>query len=72
MLSNCPVLNVSGMGCNVVDWLTRIPAQGLDHVIIVAATQKGLLFRQYAIRLKKSGTPVSTSLHTVQPAVPRV
>ena len=32
--------------------------QGLDHVIFVAAVDGRLLFRTYAIRLKKSGTQV--------------
>ena len=32
--------------------------QGLDHVIFVAAVDSRLLFKTYAIRLKKSGTQV--------------
>ena len=33
--------------------------QGLDHVIFVAAVDRKLLFRTYAIHLKRSGTRVS-------------
>ena len=32
--------------------------QGLDHVIFVAPVDRQLLFRMYAIKLKKSGTKV--------------
>ena len=34
-------------------------AQGLDHVIFVAAVERRLLFRIYAIKLKRSGTKVN-------------
>lgn len=32
--------------------------QGVDHVIFVTAQDRIMYFRQYAIRLKKSGTKV--------------
>ena len=36
--------------------------QGLDHVIFVAPVDRQLLFRMYAIKLKKSGTKVSAQM----------
>ncbi len=36
-----------------------VHVQGLDHVIFVAPVDQQLLFRMYAIKLKKSGTKVS-------------
>jgi hypothetical protein len=39
--------------------------QGLDHVIFVAAVERKLLFRIYAIRLKRSGTSVRALLRPV-------
>ena len=35
--------------------------QGLDHVILVAAAEQRIHLRQYAVRLKKSGTRVSNT-----------
>lgn len=37
--------------------------QGVDHVIYVTALERTLLFRQYAIKLKRSGTKVSLTRH---------
>lgn len=38
--------------------LVILVLQGLDHVIMVAAAEKMVYLRQYAVRLKKSGTQV--------------
>ena len=54
-LHNCDVL--ARLPCSKTS--NELWVQGVDHVILVAGTAKGLLFRQYAIRLKKSGGLVS-------------
>ena len=55
------------MTANIIEWM-HVMAQGLDHVIVVVASGKQLLFRQYSIAFKKSGAQVPrTELAEVGP-----
>jgi hypothetical protein len=40
----------------------KVNLAGLDHVIVCTAADGKIYFRHYAIKLKKSGTPVRLAL----------
>lgn len=48
----------------LVSTASHVNLQGIDHVIFMTALERKILLRQYAVKLKRSGTKVNSDAIT--------